>query len=1265
MMEDLASFIQTLSEKYGLLDFGGSKVDSTAANHFEQENSPTTAVRQASINQENGDCLDVDTSWECLTTFLNKLELERSNMYDFPRKKFPTSKQKEPNDLLFGQGAEDVEEEQTLNQPETFSPDRAASFANTLQTSDLIQNASFLDELQNPSLSEDLQSTGMTKGRDSFDENYHHSWQSSPLQEFLAIDGEKDVDVLEFAKEMKLSSCNEFPQKEDAAWHASNAWFQEFCSTRNNVSTSLSQISVRAETKIANEVCLDRGLSTHDIVLSKEILLSSGSSSSPAGTEIDGQAEDSHSAAASQCGAGTAADRSRCNSPEGYASGIEGIKRGRKKAAIVSARVEKMLEESGSQYEGAAHKSAENACGNPKNMVKREDFNSEDAGKMSEFRFGMSENGNSGSQKQRTTETDEGSSQLLTQLNRSRSLLSPSFRPSSCRSRSSALEKSESRRQALQAERFSEEVGERCGENGDLYLRQMDGGGINVTSRHCLGRVSPPHQHELLKGASSRREGNFGPDDRDSATQEDDLGQGIKKSSSYDSGQRRLSSKNHAEIDYQPSKASSVDQVDENSRRGNLLRDRPLGRKIRMHFPKSKRISDPYDTRNSGEQDLPEDQEGILNHMVKLNQEKQDRNRGSLAVSPRHEKIHDCEEVGHGEESERGLARCSFKHPGQNHQNEESMCTRSRDCCKVTSSWGQEWTEVEEEIVETTDLAPCRAFVDHTKWEKVNNLLCQNGFSTIRSSNIPTSDFEEDCFRVLSKLVNYYERREQFVQALLEEGDGLRQSEERSLINIQQLESERDEIQQKLKVSERRAEVAAKAAERNHALLRRDCQKLESSNANLMQRCSCNSCCFNLRLLGYGSNNSQLEHACRAKERTLQKLQDKMRESMLKEDRHRINDKEVYEKLKHKVASAQHTNGEVLESNFLQRDLKPAQIVGIYERQKVALETEISNLRAENAKLCREICEKENIILHKVLGTKETKEALELLSRKQQMQVDEKDKEIHRLEEELKERPTMEEVEETIRSATCQEENLGQLHDRDQGESYFEKILGEICKLLELDDPSFIVETLESLLVLVSAVPRMEQFVTDVCDVVFCDGQNWSQLSNEDSGVDRTPEAVPDILKSWLQKLEESTKSSESFDLLTFKENIISMLLKRSDENSELDPGIDNRVVIGCIKNLIDVEKDYLTTKSSYSDADAIINSEPQKLLHRVIAHFQMLFEVPKLEGVMAVMNTVYIKCTEYHNFAIALSSMLGLDKEEGPNTIISAVNSILSREGM
>lgn len=55
-----------------------------------------------------------------------------------------------------------------------------------------------------------------------------------------------------------------------------------------------------------------------------------------------------------------------------------------------------------------------------------------------------------------------------------------------------------------------------------------------------------------------------------------------------------------------------------------------------------------------------------------------------------------------------------------------------------------------------------------------------------------------------------------------------------------------------------------------------------------------------------------------------------------------------------------------------------------------------------------------------------------------------------------------------------------------------------------------------------------------------------------------------------------------------------------------------------------------------------------------------MLFEVLKLEGVMVVMNIVYIKCIEYYNFVIVLSLMFGFDKEEGFNMIIFVVNFIL-----
>lgn len=42
------------------------------------------------------------------------------------------------------------------------------------------------------------------------------------------------------------------------------------------------------------------------------------------------------------------------------------------------------------------------------------------------------------------------------------------------------------------------------------------------------------------------------------------------------------------------------------------------------------------------------------------------------------------------------------------------------------------------------------------------------------------------------------------------------------------------------------------------------------------------------------------------------------------------------------------------------------------------------------------------------------------------------------------------------------------------------------------------------------------------------------------------------------------------------------MLWERADKNSELEPEMSCRVVIGCVKNLIEVEQDYLSTKASY-----------------------------------------------------------------------------------
>lgn len=42
------------------------------------------------------------------------------------------------------------------------------------------------------------------------------------------------------------------------------------------------------------------------------------------------------------------------------------------------------------------------------------------------------------------------------------------------------------------------------------------------------------------------------------------------------------------------------------------------------------------------------------------------------------------------------------------------------------------------------------------------------------------------------------------------------------------------------------------------------------------------------------------------------------------------------------------------------------------------------------------------------------------------------------------------------------------------------------------------------------------------------------------------------------------------------------MLWERADKDSEPEPEMNDRLIIGCVKNLIDVEQDYLTTKAAY-----------------------------------------------------------------------------------
>lgn len=61
---------------------------------------------------------------------------------------------------------------------------------------------------------------------------------------------------------------------------------------------------------------------------------------------------------------------------------------------------------------------------------------------------------------------------------------------------------------------------------------------------------------------------------------------------------------------------------------------------------------------------------------------------------------------------------------------------------------------------------------------------------------------------------------------------------------------------------------------------------------------------------------------------------------------------------------------------------------------------------------------------------------------------------------------------------------------------------------------------LESLLQVVDAVPRMEVFVGNVCNTVFCNGEKFIPRVGDFKEVARTPDSVPGILQSWIHDLE-------------------------------------------------------------------------------------------------------------------------------------------------
>lgn len=81
------------------------------------------------------------------------------------------------------------------------------------------------------------------------------------------------------------------------------------------------------------------------------------------------------------------------------------------------------------------------------------------------------------------------------------------------------------------------------------------------------------------------------------------------------------------------------------------------------------------------------------------------------------------------------------------------------------------------------------------------------------------------------------------------------------------------------------------------------------------------------------------------------------------------------------------------------------------------------------------------------------------------------------------------------------------------------------------------------------------------------------------------------------------------------------------------------------VRDLVLHEKQLLDSDEAFKRASQALKDDPDATLHQLVLHFQNLFDVPQLQGVLPKMNEIYLFVNESLNHMRALRSILGVGK--------------------
>ena len=784
-MEDLATFIQSMSEKYGLLD----------PNH--KTYTPLLPARKHSQNDSQNTHekhFSSDPSWKCLSEFLNSHEMDTNHeeiTNNSPKKRL-------------GEHAEADKEDRNLQV--SNSSELNNSFSN-MKTSDYIQNVSFLDELQNPSLSDDMESTAVSKVQ-LLDPDQEHgsSGQSSPFQRFLAQDDEG-----EFCNENGLvRSFDELPQKEDVRWKTSELWFRDYCSSRNTPKT-FSERSVRSDTKVRSLRDAEGASSNGDVQSLQEGFTS----------EIDGQGH----------GFVSTSDYERSGLPQDFAEVLDNIEKGRERALQVNEKVEKLLEESGlgcgRERQGKnAEADVLSTRVSPKHYPERagkvfkkqvslrvsyEDILTEHE-RLGQTHNGLEKAGASaepahperggkvfGNRVLNEAAADEA--RLGQNGERSRKMLEDStWVPKKEFLRAGRVSQETSSVEVTPTEFLPQDTGlgqaQESAEVGSSSIKQRVSD-IDEASRILLAQLdksrsllSPSQEHVKRSGHTTPKFSH-----RHQKLSLEEQGQGSHPVSPQQQKAHEEDSIIPSWCQHRKAQVEREDHVsvDEDSTNPSRQQHKEGGER-EHHVSPGKQA---YDEVSVLPLQQPRKYQARRGHYVSPRQQAYDddfimpsrqhhtkeQQEGEDNVSPRqqayyedkimpsreqHARQNSGAKQSGGDEGEELESEFSYggSYPNKNGEKEAVYLTKETegmDYEDIAKSWETEW---DQEVLEAAESRPS----DDAKWSRINEMLSHNGFSPIRSSS-PATEFEEQLYSVLAEVVTNYERREKLVQVPFDSPD--------------------------------------------------------------------------------------------------------------------------------------------------------------------------------------------------------------------------------------------------------------------------------------------------------------------------------------------------------------------------------------------------------------------------------------------------------------------------------------------------------------